>query len=118
MLSPYSRGVPIVTSLNVRQAFFPYGMARNQDGSWTLFNRMYKPVGVVSEDWADWDDPGHKLKIKGLSAAKLAKLDVHELGTGNQIYFYNDEFNPEASASNLNLYLKKLAVLIGLQAVS
>lgn len=36
---------------NARQALFPYGMARNPDGSWTFFNRNYKPVGVTSDEW-------------------------------------------------------------------
>lgn len=45
---------------NVRQAVFPYGMAKNADGSWTFFNRLYKTVGTITEEWSEWDDPLQK----------------------------------------------------------
>jgi hypothetical protein len=100
---------------NVRQALFPYGMQRNPDGSWTFFNRNYKPVGVISDDYLEWDDPRHKMKLKGLGPAKLAKLDVHGQGTGDRIHFYNDGTNPENSAADMRAYLDKLKILLGVQ---
>jgi hypothetical protein len=101
----------------VRQAMFPYGMAKNEDGTWTFFNRSYKTVGTTTDDWSDWNDPKHKIAIKGLTAAKLKKLDVDDLGTGNRIYFYNDGCVPTHSAASLKAYLDKLAILIGLKAI-
>lgn len=103
---------------NMRQAMFPYGMAKNPDGTWTLFNRKYKPVGVTSSEWAEWDDPRHKISVKGLGPSKLAKLDCHGVGSGDRIYFYNDGSNPELSAANMTAYLAKLKILIGLQEAS
>lgn len=49
----------------VRGLMFPYGMAKNKDGTWTLFNRKYKPTGVISQEWEEWDTPRHKMKLKG-----------------------------------------------------
>lgn len=94
---------------------FPYGMERRPDGAWLFFNRKYKPLGVVTSDWADWDDPRHKLRLKGLGPATLAKLDCDGKGIGDRIYFYNDGSNPESSAANMDAYLKKLRILLVLQ---
>ena len=101
---------------NARQIIFPYGMEKNSDGSWTFFNRKYKPVGTNTSEWSEWDDPKHKLSLKGLGPVTLAKLDVDGTGAGNRIYFYNDATNPENSDENMDAYLKKLRILINLQA--
>ena len=101
---------------NVRQAMFPYGMAKNPDGTWTLFNRQYKPVGVTTPEWAEWDDPRHKITLKGLGPATLAKLDCRGNGVGDRIYFYNDGCNPGLSSDHLAAYFARLKILIGLQS--
>lgn len=101
---------------NFRQAMMPYGMNRNPDGSWTFFNRHYKALGTITEDWSEWDDPKHKLKLKGLGPATLKKLDTHGVGEGDRIYFYNDGTNPENSAADMKAYLAKLGILMGCQA--
>jgi hypothetical protein len=59
----------------VRRVMFPYGMAKNPDGTWTLFNRKYKPVGTISCEWEEWDTPRHKMKFKALRQPTLAKLE-------------------------------------------
>jgi hypothetical protein len=100
---------------NPRQSIFPYGMSRNSDGTWTFFNRDYKPVGVVTNDWAEWDDPKHKLAIKGLGPATLRKLSYDGQDREGRIYFYDDGSNPELSPANLTAYLNKLKILLGLQ---
>ncbi|AEU36150.1 hypothetical protein [Granulicella mallensis] len=104
-----------MTNLNVRQAMFPYGMEKNPDGSWTFFNRKYKTLGTITDGWSEWNDPLHKMFITGLGPSTLAKLDCHGLGTSDRIYFYNDGSNPEISSANMDAYLKKLRILIGLQ---
>ena len=109
-------GAPRMRSPNVRQFLFPYGMSRNKDGSWTFFNRHYKVVGLRTDDWSEWDHPQHKVHLKGLGPATLKKLDVHGVGEGDRIYFYNDRANPEMSAENMKAYLAKLQILLGLQS--
>jgi hypothetical protein len=98
----------------MRRFMFPYGMSRNSDGSWTLFNRQYKPVGVVDSEWADWDDPRHKMKVKGLGPATLAKLDYKGEGAGDRIYFYNDGCIPTRSSKDMKSYLTRLEILMKL----
>jgi hypothetical protein len=105
-----------MTAPNVRQAMFPYGMARNSDGSWTFFNRNYKTLGTISEDWADWDDPRHKMLLRGLDPSTMAKLNHEGVGKGGRIYFYDDGCNPENSAVDMDDYLERMRILIGLQS--
>jgi hypothetical protein len=100
---------------NVRQAMFPYGMAKNPDGSWTFFNRQYKTLGTITDDWSEWDDPKHKMFLTGLGPSTRAKLDTHAHDESDRIYFYGDSSNPENSAANMDAYLKKLRILIRLQ---
>lgn len=101
---------------NVRHIIFPYGMNRNEDGTWLLFNRNYKPVGLITKEHVDYSDPRHAMKIKGLGQATLAKLDIRGEGTGDQIFFYNDATTPESSEAAMDAYMKRLRILIRLQA--
>ena len=90
-------------------------MEKNPDGSWTFFNRDYKPLGVISNKWEEWDDHRHKIKLRGLGGATLTKLSCNNTIAGNRIYFYNDATNPEISTSNMKAYLEKLTILMRLQ---
>jgi len=101
---------------SARQILFPYGMAKNTDGSWTFFNRKYKPVGVMSADWVEWDDPRHKMRLKGLGPATLAKLACKGDGVGDRIYFYDDGCIPGQSPEATAAYLDKLKIIIGLSS--
>ncbi|WP_298984033.1 hypothetical protein [uncultured Roseibium sp.] len=98
----------------IRKAMFPYGMSKNEDGSWTLFNRDYKPLGVVSKDWEDWDDERHKVRLNGLGPATLAKLGVPGNVIPNRVYFYEDASVPTRSKKNMDEYFEKLKILIRL----
>ncbi len=94
---------------------FPYGMEKNDDDTWTLFNRNYKPVGVVStewREWREWNNPDHKINLKGLTERRLLSLDVNCIGEGSRIYFYNDATNPENSAKDMNAYFDKMKILM------
>ncbi|MCG5501575.1 hypothetical protein [Ectothiorhodospira lacustris] len=37
---------------NVRAVYFPYRIQKQEDGSWVLLNRNYKPVGFNTGEWA------------------------------------------------------------------
>jgi len=71
-------------------------MAKNPDGSWTIFNRAYKPLGVVKNDRAEWDDPRHKMFLKGLGPGTLAKLSYTGKADASdeRVYFYDDGSSP------------------------
>lgn len=99
--------------VNARKGMFPYCLHKNEDGTWTFLNRKYKPLGVVSEEWAEYDDPRHKLSVR-LTPAKLKKLDWKGTGEGNPIFLYDDASNPQRGGKALQDYLEKLAILITL----
>ncbi|AYD01749.1 hypothetical protein [Neorhizobium sp. NCHU2750] len=101
---------------NVRQAMFPYGMAKNPDGSWTFFNRKYKTLGTVTKEHSEWNDAKHKMFLTGLGPAKRKKLDIHGVGDGDRIYFYNDATIPTSSDANMKAYLAKLRLLMSLES--
>lgn len=114
-MTPVESGADSSAMPDFRQAMLPYGMAKNADGSWTFFNRKYKPVGIVTGEWAEWDVPQHRMKFKGLGPATLRKLDIHGEGTGDLVYFYNDGSIPTHSARDMDRYLAKLKILMGLR---
>jgi len=90
-------------------------MLQNADGSWTFFNRDYKPLGIISEKWVDWDNPAHKLAIKGLDAPILARLRQKGSGGSKLVYFYADANFPEKSPATMEDYLSKLRILLHLR---
>lgn len=106
---------PKMRTPSIRQSMFPYGMAMNSDGTWTLFNRHYKAVGLRTDDWSDWDTAQHKMRLKGLGPATRAKLDWHGVGDGDRIYFYADACNPSNSKADMDRYLEKLRILMSLE---
>lgn len=98
----------------VRRHMFPYGMSKNADGTWTIFNRQYKPLGVISSEWEEWDSPRHKMKLSGLGPATIAKLDVSDETGSDRIYFYDDGCVPTHSAKAKKQYFEKMAILMSL----
>lgn len=105
--------------MNARQILFPYGMSRNKDGSWTFVNRLYKTCGTNTKRYVEWDDPEHRIYLKGLTAAVMRRLSVDSRFEGVMkdtafIHFYDDDTIPEASAENMRAYMVKLQILIGL----
>jgi len=66
-------------------------------------NRNYKPLGVMSEDWADYDDYLHQAVVFG--ADPYTYEDVWTDGEG--LYLYDD--NPASRQD----YFKRLELLLG-----
>ncbi|MEQ8784163.1 MAG: hypothetical protein RIE06_31235 [Roseibium album] len=102
----------------VLRSMFPYGMEKNPDGSWTIFNRNYKPLGVISKDWEEWDVERHKVRVKGLGPVTLKRLHVYggkdDAWFPNRVYFYEDACVPTRSAKNMEMYLEKMKILMRL----
>lgn len=69
-------------------------------------------LGVIDEDWVEWDDPRHKVRLIGVGPAKLAALNIRGEGKASQIWLYDDDTIPTRSAANMKAYLEKLATLM------
>ena len=86
-------------------------MQQNEDGSWIVLNREYKPLGFNTRDHIDYDKYPIATKFKGLGPAKLQKLSYTGKAEGSRIYFYNDKTNPINGAKEMRVYLERLELL-------
>ncbi|UPJ47707.1 hypothetical protein IVB30_31305 [Bradyrhizobium sp. 200] len=100
------------------QIFLPYALIALKDGSFLAVNRKYKPLGISSSEMIDYDSHPTKVKIKGLMAAKAAKLGLKVREGATHFYLYDDGTNPERSAANWNRYQGILAKLMKLTVSS
>lgn len=94
-----------------RSVFFPYCLVKNDDGHYVVLNREYKPVGFGTSDWVKYERYPVTYKIKGLTAARLAKISAKGDANKDRIYLYNDGCVPTHSAKDMKAYLDRLKVL-------
>lgn len=92
-----------------------------------LLNRKYKPLGVISTEFIDYDDPKHTFYTKRFTKSIVNKLityrsdgtpSIHpsEDGTAfNRLYLYNDGCIPTDSKIKMAAYLEKLKVLMSMR---
>ncbi|MDN7754742.1 hypothetical protein [Burkholderia gladioli] len=59
---------------DVRSVFLPYCVQRQQDGRYAVLNREYKPLGFWTRAYVTYADHPTLVKIKGLTAARAAKI--------------------------------------------
>jgi hypothetical protein len=83
-----------------RQIFLPYALMNLHDGWFLPVNRNYKPLGP-------------KVRIKGLTAAKVEKIGLKD-GV-NFYYLYDDATQPQSSAANWQRYEAILERLMKLE---
>lgn len=73
---------------------FPYCIQKTADGKWLVLNRSYKPLGVVSKDWVDYDSHPDRVPLDHRSVAALTRIAVYEMddeeGNPVTIFFYKD----------------------------
>ena len=51
---------------NFRWVFLPYCLDEQDDGRWAVLNRDYKPLGMLTGEYVDYD--GHSLWLRGVTA--------------------------------------------------
>ncbi len=95
----------------IRANFFPYCMKRQEDGSWVLLNRNYKPIGFNTDEYVIYDQHPVSIKLKGLREKTLKALSCDGELSDN-IFLYNDSCTPSSSTSAMTAYLKKLEILL------
>jgi hypothetical protein len=100
---------------DVRSVFMPYCIKRESDGRYAILNREYKPVGFWTKQHVAYEDHPVLVKIKGLTAARAAKISYKGDSSLECIYLYNDGRIPTESTANMNAYLARLAVLAKLE---
>jgi hypothetical protein len=96
--------------------YFPYCLEKQDNGSYVILNRNYKPVGFRTPDHVDYRKLPILVKIKGLTRAKAAKLSWKTDSDLAKIYLYDDlTTHPVRNKANMSLYLAKLEMLATLK---
>ena len=99
----------------LRHTHFPYCLQRQEDGSYVMLNRNYKPIGFMSESWVNYEEYPVGVKLKGMTARLAAELDVQNRDSLDCIFLYNDGTTPTSSKENMQAYLGRLAKLMALR---
>ena len=99
----------------LRHTHFPYCLDRQEDGSYVLLNRNYKPVGFMTDDWVKYEQYPVGVKLKGITEKLAAELDARGRANLDRIYFYNDGCLPTESAEHMQAYMARLAKLMALR---
>lgn len=100
----------------VAQTQLPYCMQRTTDGSWLILNRNYKPLGVTSKEWVDYNAHPDRLVLHSRTVAAIAKAAVHVIADRPSdpgiVYLYDDATIPTESAANWTAYARRLALVM------
>lgn len=98
-----------------RELFLIYCIDLQPDGTYVALNRRYKPLGMHSEKWVDYEDvPVARFKFKrALSARQIVALSYKGDASAQRIQLYNDGCVPTASAADWMAYSKRLQRLAG-----
>ena len=103
-----------MAAFEIRQIFMPYCLERLKDGGYLFLNRKYKPLGVLSADWVDYDAHPSQFKFKrALSAAQISALSYCGDTNPDRIYLYNDGCTPTDGDAHWKAYSAKLQKLAG-----
>lgn len=99
-----------------RSIYLPYCLKKQQDGSYIIANREYKPVGFNTHEFIKYEDYPVSTKFR-ISKVTAKKLSCHESEETDTIYLYNDGCVPTHSEKNMKLYLDKIKILAKLKAI-
>ena len=94
-----------------RSVFLPYCLKKQDNGRYAVLNREYKPVGFFTTSHVKYEKYPVLVKLKGLTAAKAAKLSWKGEKNTGEIYLYNDGCVPTRSKANMKAYLTKIELL-------
>jgi hypothetical protein len=111
-LLPATEGIFAMTRLtDFRGVYFPYCLHKEGDG-WVVLNRLYKPVGQLSDQHANYPDFAVPLKISKALAVKMQHDGQPE---PDRIYLYDDASSPVRSKANWEAYADRLRLLAKLE---
>lgn len=97
-----------------RMVFLIYCLHHLPDGSYVALNRQYKPVGVSSTEWVEYENLPVRFHFqRALSARQVAALSCNADATPERIYLYSDSCLPTASQADWQAYSARLQRLAG-----
>lgn len=95
------------------QSHAPYCVKNLGDGRVILLNRKYKPLGVTSVDWIEYES--HPTAVRAQltpGAAKKISWAGKTPDANGFVWLYDDGCSPWQSADAMQAYLDRLAVLM------
>ena len=98
-----------------RQICLPYLIKRHTDGSYSVLNREYSPIGSIFSHDREHYRADHGIDFKGLgpkSLEDLASSFDHDAGT---YFLYNDGTLPDSSPAAWASYCERLRKLCRFQ---
>lgn len=97
-----------------RQVFFIYCLQRQEDESYVALNRRYKPVGLTSTEWVEYESFPVRFRFKrALSKLQIEALSYKRDPSPECIYLYGDGCVPTSSPSAWAAYAARLERLAG-----
>jgi hypothetical protein len=100
-------------AVDFRATSLPYGLQRQEDGSYLVLNRMYKPIGFLTDERVKYEEYPIAHHFVRLDEQTIEKLSIPGSRDGD-IYLYNDGSTPTIGRRNMKAYLEKLAILMKL----
>ena len=91
-----------------RSVHLPYCLCREEDGSYVVLNREYKPLGFRTREHIDYGKYPIAVKFKRFTPKAAAKLSWNNSGAMDRIYLYDDSCTPTKSPKFMKMYLEKL----------
>jgi hypothetical protein len=91
-----------------RGLYLPYCLVKQDDGRYIILNRIYKPLGVFSQERVDYGSYPIRFKIH---KKLIIKLSIDGKSDTDSIYLYNDGTNPVRGKKYMGNYLAKVAIL-------
>lgn len=98
----------------LRHTHFLYCLDRQEDGSYVLLNRNYKPLGFMTDEYVQYEEHPVGVKLKGLGPKSAAKISYSGDESLERIYLYNDGCIPTHSPANMKAYLSRLGIVMKL----
>ena len=94
---------------------FPYCIQKQEDGSYVVLNREYKPIGFLTQECLDYWRYPIGIRFKGLKEETIRKISIDGDPREGAIYLYDDGTVPIRNRKNMRDYLERLSVLMSLK---
>ncbi|MEZ5492856.1 MAG: hypothetical protein R3F50_21475 [Gammaproteobacteria bacterium] len=98
-----------------RSIYLPYCLERQENGSYAVLNREYKPVGFNTNEHISYEDYPVTTNFKKLGPMTAKRLSYDQSESLDKVYLYNDGCLPTSSKESMEAYLEKIAVLAKLE---
>lgn len=98
-----------------RSVYLPYCLKKQEDGTYIVLNREYKPVGFNTKEHLRYEDYPVSSRLMGIGKVTAKKLSHDGSENTENIFLYNDACVPTHSAEHMNSYLNKIKILAKLE---